>query len=79
MPHKPTVRHDWHDAFAALYAEHTKCSRVDARYIARMLHPVLGQLSPAEALHTVTSHPSFIGDWGGPQQPLRANGKPQRS
>ena len=53
------------------------CSRVDARYIARMLHPVLGQLSPEEALLTVTSHPSFIGDWGGPQQPLRANGRPR--
>ncbi|HKX41135.1 MAG TPA: hypothetical protein VJO99_08260 [Burkholderiaceae bacterium] len=77
MPHKPHTRHDWHDAFAALYAEHTHCSRTDARYISRMLHPVLGQLSPEEALQTVVSHPSFIGDWGGPQQPQRANGKPR--
>ena len=75
MPNRSNTRHDWHDAFAALYAERTHCSRVDARYIARMLHPVLGQLSPEEALHTVTSHPSFVGDWGGPQQPQRANGR----
>ena len=50
----------WCEAFSSLYAEQTGCSATDARYIARMLHPVLGQLSPAQALQTVTSDPAFV-------------------
>ncbi len=50
----------WCEAFASLYADHTRCSATDARYIARMLHPVLGQLPPAQALRTVTSDPAFV-------------------
>ena len=66
MANRFNARPDWHEAFASLYAEHADCSRIDARFIARMLHPVLGQLSPEQALHTVTSHPAFIDDLGGP-------------
>ena len=50
----------WCEAFSSLYADRTRCSATDARYIARMLHPVLGQLSPEQALQTVTSDPAFV-------------------
>jgi hypothetical protein len=50
----------WCEAFSSLYAERMRCSASDARYIARMLYPVLGQLSPAKALQTVTSDPAFV-------------------
>ena len=31
MPHRSSTQHDWHDAFAALYAERMNCSRVITR------------------------------------------------
>jgi hypothetical protein len=77
VTHRPTTAsHDWQEAFATLYADRTDCSRADARYIARMLHPVLGQLSPAQALHTVTSHPAFVDDLG--EQLRRVNDRSRR-
>ena len=50
----------WRAAFSALYANHLHCSVTDAMYIARMLQPVLGQLSPLQALQTVSTDPAFI-------------------
>ena len=52
--------HAWRAAFAALHANHMQCSVTDAMYIARMLQPVLGQLSPLQALQTVSTDPAFI-------------------
>jgi len=61
----------WCEAFASLYADRVRCSATDARYIARMLQPVLGHLSPEQALHTVNSDPAFIDDRE--QRPRRSN------
>lgn len=62
----------WCDAFSSLYADRMRCSTTDARYIARMLHPVLGQLSPAQALQAVTSDPAFVDE---EQRPARRSNK----
>ena len=61
----------WCDAFASLYAEQTRCSASDARYIAQMLYPVLGRSSPAQALQTVLSDPAFIDE--ADKRPRRSN------
>jgi hypothetical protein len=61
----------WCETFAALYADQTRCSAADARYIARMLHPVLGRLSPEQALRTVTSDPAFVDETD--KRPRRSN------
>ena len=50
----------WCEAFAFLYAAHMRCSAVDAQSIAQMVHPVLKQMSPEQALQTVTTSPAFI-------------------
>jgi len=52
--------HVWRETFAVLYANRMHCSVADAMYIARMLQPVLGQLSPLQALQTVSTDPAFI-------------------
>lgn len=55
-----TAKQAWCEAFSSLYANETRCSAADARYIARMLHPVLGHLSPARAFKMVTTDPAFV-------------------
>lgn len=52
----------WCEAFAALYAAHKRCSAADAHYIAEMVHPVLGDTPPAQALQTLETSAAFVED-----------------
>jgi len=65
MPNSPKES-TWRDVVASIYSERTGCFATDARYIARILEPVLGVLSPAEAVDAVTSAPEFVGELGVP-------------
>ena len=59
MPDEASRRADWCDRFATLYAAREQCSPAHSRFVARMLYPYLSLLTPAQAMQTLPSDPTF--------------------